>query len=80
MTGLGILEARTMTTQQKQQLLRRREVPASRTPSPVIRRAYMPKLYLAPMLVPSIPSCSFLQRCFLCQRELTEGMDIYMYR
>ena len=38
------------------------------------------KLHLAPMLVPSIPSWSFLQRCFLCQRELTEGMDIYMYR
>ena len=81
MAGLGVLEARTTNEQQKQQLLRPTEVPASRTPSPVIRRAYMRhKLHLAPMLVPSIPSWSFLQRCFLCQRELTEGMDIYMYR
>ncbi|KAF8652964.1 hypothetical protein HU200_062395 [Digitaria exilis] len=23
---------------------------------------------------------SFLQRCFLCHRELAEGRDIYMYR
>ncbi|CAD6252825.1 unnamed protein product [Miscanthus lutarioriparius] len=81
MVGLGVLEARTTNAQQKQQLLRPTEAPASRTPSPVIRRAYMRhKLHLAPMLVPSIPSWSFLQRCFLCQRELTEGMDIYMYR
>ncbi|CAN6232271.1 unnamed protein product [Urochloa humidicola] len=25
-------------------------------------------------------SSSFLQRCSLCNRELAEGMDIYMYR
>ncbi|CAD6252386.1 unnamed protein product [Miscanthus lutarioriparius] len=82
MAGLGVLEARTTTAQQKQQQLRPTEVPASRTPSPVvIRRACMShKLALAPMLVPSLPSWSFLQRCFLCQRELTEGMDIYIYR
>ncbi|OEL37108.1 hypothetical protein BAE44_0001872 [Dichanthelium oligosanthes] len=25
-------------------------------------------------------SSSFLQRCYLCHRELAEGRDIYMYR
>jgi hypothetical protein len=33
-------------------------------------------------VVPVSPTAagSFLQRCCLCNRELAEGMDIYMYR
>ncbi|WVZ50030.1 hypothetical protein U9M48_001329 [Paspalum notatum var. saurae] len=27
-----------------------------------------------------LPMCSFLQRCFLCRRELADGRDIYIYR
>ncbi|XP_066317524.1 FCS-Like Zinc finger 15-like [Miscanthus floridulus] len=30
--------------------------------------------------VPATAAGSFLQRCCLCNRELAEGMDIYMYR
>ncbi|WVZ50032.1 hypothetical protein U9M48_001331 [Paspalum notatum var. saurae] len=34
-----------------------------------------------PMSVPAATaSCSFLQRCFLCRRELADGRDIYIYR
>jgi hypothetical protein len=29
---------------------------------------------------PAPAASSFLQRCCLCNRELTEGRDIYMYR
>ncbi|CAL4982854.1 unnamed protein product [Urochloa decumbens] len=28
----------------------------------------------------SAAACSFLQRCFLCRRELADGRDIYIYR
>ncbi|CAO2150008.1 unnamed protein product [Urochloa humidicola] len=37
---------------------------------------------LTPMLMPEIATAasSFLQRCFLCRRELADGRDIFIYR
>ncbi|CAL4978986.1 unnamed protein product [Urochloa decumbens] len=35
----------------------------------------------APVSSPAATTaCSFLQRCFLCRRELADGRDIYIYR
>ncbi|KAF8672933.1 hypothetical protein HU200_049127 [Digitaria exilis] len=71
MAGLVMLLETTTASQQKHHLLRHaaRTTPLSCPSSS------------SPSRAPAPASCSsFLQRCFLCNRELAGGMDIYMYR
>ncbi|KAF8765890.1 hypothetical protein HU200_008058 [Digitaria exilis] len=74
MAGLVMLLETTTARQQKHHLLRHaaRTTPLSCPSSSSSSRAPAP--------VASAACSSFLQRCFLCHRELAGGMDIYIYR
>ena len=49
-------------------------------PAQIISNATLVIRGAKPKQVSPAAATSFLQRCFLCHRELAEGMDIYMYR
>ncbi|KAG2659466.1 FCS-Like Zinc finger 15-like [Panicum virgatum] len=49
-------------------------------PAQIISKATLVIRGAKPKQVSPAAATSFLQRCFLCHRELAEGMDIYMYR
>lgn len=46
----------------------------------VIHKQQQQQQQQVPVAVPATAAGSFLQRCYLCHRELAEGRDIYMYR
>ncbi|WVZ50029.1 hypothetical protein U9M48_001328 [Paspalum notatum var. saurae] len=92
MAGLGVLLETTAATQQRhaqQQHLpphRPTAAAAAALAHTIVSKATLhttAKIRDVPMSVPAAapaPSCSFLQRCFLCRRELADGRDIYIYR
>uniref|UniRef100_A0A0A8YV98 FLZ-type domain-containing protein n=1 Tax=Arundo donax TaxID=35708 RepID=A0A0A8YV98_ARUDO len=49
-------------------------------PAQVISKATLLRHCPNKQVSPPPPASSFLQRCTLCHKELTEGRDIYMYR